>query len=354
MVTLAKSARIGGIGGDVKMLKNRKGASTTLIAVAVIIGLIVVAGGGFAIYSQLGEVKTATSTPKETEVRKASFDSVKFYVYNALDDDVGYGDGDVYGRIYKEGEVDWTGNAVETSTTYNGTHYYIEFNGGGGGTRLVSGENYELVLYQGDGGTNLYSETIPFTIPNVAPDEADYTFDETYLMYTEGSWTDAGCDNTNATFDEDATVADQVNLNTSYGGVGGLMTWDCTFEQATSGAILRDPVVIWQESPSDPLSDINDVEHIWMSVKSGSGIAIPTGDLESEFRAGTPIAISENGYIDSADSVVSTVKIELEAEGSIGTGTIQMIMDDLGDWRSKDTDTDVRAAAETISFKMYA
>lgn len=335
-------------------MRNRKGVSMVAVGVGIAIICVIVAGGLFAVYQQLGSVEEATLTPKETETRKTSFDSVRFYIYDELDKDVGFGNNDVYGRIYEEGDVDWVGNAVETTTDYNGTHYYLEFDGGGSGTRLKSGTNYELVIYQGDGGNNLYTKTIPFTIPTVAPDENDYTFDESFFMYKEGSWSDAGCDNSNNTFDEDATVTDQVDLNTTYGGVGGTMTWDCTVEQATSGAVLQDPVIIFQESPSDPLSDINDVVHIWTSVKSGSGVAVPTGDLVTEFRAGSPISISDEGFLDSADSVVMTLKIQLEAEGSVGTGTIQMIMDDLGDWRGKDTDTDVRATAETISFKMYA
>ena len=272
--------------------------------------------------------------------------------YNAEDKDATFGDADVYGKIWKPGTADWTGEYVVLSTDFWTASGNLDFSG----VSIYTGQDYDVLAYQGDAGTNLYPETLTVSIPNLDSQISQYTWPDTVFMYTEGSFSESACDSATAGFDEANTTADVIQLDKSLEAIEGTLSWDCTFAQGTAGAVLKDAVIIFREDPATVLTDINDIEHIYLSVKSGgTGLALPSGDLLSEFLAGVPLNVGVPIMRSSNDATI-TVQISLPAsESSVGTGNFQMIFDDLGDYRAKadvfgSSDYDVHAAAEITTW----
>lgn len=308
---------------------------------------------GFAITpTPAGEVPE-TIEPVTGYVPHALTGGFGVFVFNAEDKDTPYGANDVYGKIWNPGTADWSGPFVVASASSDATTGKVAFSG----DKIDTGRSYDIAVYQGDGGTNIYPETITVTIPQLSPEISSWNYPNSIYVSTEGSFSESACDSTTAAFDEGS---DLITLNKTLSTVQGSLKWDCTYGQDTSGGVLKEPVVIFREKPGSELSDINDVEHIYMSTKTGgSGLSFPTGDLITEFLGGVPIKVGpSDGLFRSNNDAVLTITVNLPAsEANVGTGSFEMIFDDLGDYRAKatvfsTTDFDVHAAAEITEFKI--
>jgi len=269
--------------------------------------------------------------------------TVYMKVMNALDKDATFGATDAYVRIYSFGKFDFTGPYLDSGSNA-ATTGIVNFSN----AAMHTGTSYTYLAYQGDGGTNLYALKDDFTIPQLTGDKTIWTLGEIVYMYTEGAFTESALDSATAAFDESG---DAVTLNKTAETVQGCLSWDFTLSNSVSGSILKEPVIVFEDSASSPLTDINDIEEIYLSVKSGSGVSFPSGNLVSEFRTATPVHVAPDEELGSADGITGTLKICLPAaEADVGTGSFLMHFDDLGDYRNRDLDNDVRAADETTTF----
>jgi hypothetical protein len=266
-------------------------------------------------------------------------------VMNALDKDATFGADDATVRAYEQGKFDFVGSYLDSDGNAV-TSGQIDL----AGDRLQTGTCYTGLAYQGDGGTNLYAELFHFCIPQLIGDKTYWSYPNTIFMTTEGAYTESALDSSTAAFDESG---DTVTLNKTAETVQGCLSWDFTYSNSVAGSVLRDPVIMFEDSASDPLTDLNDIEEVYLSVKTGSGFSFPSGNLRSEFLSATPVSSTSDGELGSADGGTGTLKVCLPAEeADVGTGDILMHFDDLGDYRSRDLDNDVRAAAETTTFSI--
>jgi len=338
-----------------------------------LITLCIVCGGGFLWWLFGGQIPTTQLTGYQYTTEQActvaggtwangqctfqpqvggyvpfTLSNVYMTIMNGLDKDATYGADDATIKVFQFGKFDFVGPYLDSASNAVTTGL-VDFNS----SRLQTGTSYTALAYQGDGGTALYAYKFDFTIPQLTGDKVLWTYPETIYLYTEGTFTESALDNTDDDLDEGAHNTDEVTLDKSDDTIEGCLSWDFTYSDSTSGSILKEPVIVFEDSASDPLTDINDIEHIYLSVKSGSGVSFPSGDLVSEFRTATPIHVTSDEELGSADGVTGTVKICLPAsETDVGTGSILMHFDDLGDYRNRDLDNDVRAAAETTTFKI--
>lgn len=273
-----------------------------------------------------------------------SLSNVYMTVMNALDKDATFGADDARIRVYPEGQFDFTGFYLEQDNNA-ATSGQVDLNQ----TKLKTGMCYDYLAYQGDGGTNLYAKKGLFCIPKLSGDKTVWSYDETVYLYTEGAFTESALDCSTDAFDESG---DTVTLNKTAQTVQGCIDWDFTYTNSVAGSIIEEPVIVFEDSTSSPLTDINDIENIYVKVKTGGiGITLPSGNQRTEFLTADPIKTTTDGALGSADGFTGTVTICLPAaEADVGTGSFLMHFDDLGDYRTRDLDNDVRAAAETTTF----
>lgn len=264
-------------------------------------------------------------------------------IMNALDKDATFGADDASVRAYEQGKFDFTGPYLDSDGNAVTTGQ-IDLDD----SRLKTGTCYTYLAYQGDGGTNLYALKDEVCVPQLTGDKTLWSWDQNIYMYTEGAFSESALDSATAAFDESSDV---VTLNKTAETVQGCLSWDFTIGNSVSGSIIKDPVIVLEDSSSDALTDLNDIEEIYLSVKTGSGFSFPSGNLQTEFLSATPIHMTSDGSLGSADGGTGTLKVCLPAaEASVGTGSFLMHFDDLGDYRARDLDNDVRAAVETTTF----
>lgn len=264
-------------------------------------------------------------------------------IMNALDTDATWGADDATVRVYSLGTFDFTGPYLDSDGNA-ATSGQIDLDG----KRITTGTSYDYLAYQGDGGTNLYALQGVISIPPLTGDKTVWSDATNIYMYKEGAFSESALDSTTAAFDEST---DTVTLNKTAETVEGCLTWDFTVGNSVSGSHLKNPVIVFEDSAASPLTDLNDIEEIYLSVKTGSGFSFPSGNLQTEFLGASPIHITTDGSLGSADSGIGTLKVCLpSAEADVGTGSFLMHFDDMGDYRTRDLDNDVRAAAETTTF----
>jgi len=249
--------------------------------------------------------------PTPTGYVPFTLSNVYMTVMNSLDKDATFGADDAYVRVYEFGKFDFVGPYLDSDGNA-ATSGQIDL----AGKKLHTGTSYTALAYQGDGGTALYAYKFDFTIPQLTGDKTLWNYPTTIYLSTEGTFTESALDSSTLGFDEGNETADVVTLNKTRDTVQGCL-----------------------------------IEHIYLSVKSGSGVSFPSGDLVSEFRTATPIHVTSDEELGSADGVTGTLKVCFPAaEASVGTGDFLMHFDDLGDYRNRDLDNDVRAADETTTF----
>ena len=320
---------------------------------AIVMGVFMIAAFAVVLYGTgtLSITGQVTAPAPETGLQPAipgyapfSLDHVYLYLYDAMDLKSTFGGADdAQCRVWKFGQYDFLGPYVDTDSDASTGQIDLA------AKRVKTDADYSVLCYENDGGTPVYANKVDkMHVGQLSPEVTAFTYDFNINMLKEGTFTESACDSATAAFDEGG---DAVTLNKTASTVQGVLTWDCTVAQSTSGAALKDPVLIFRENPASPMTDINDVEAIWVSVKTGSGVTVPAGNLVSQFKAAAPVALTSVGMLTSADAATVTVKIQLPAaEADVGTGSFQMIYDDLGDYRAKDLDYDVRAADETTTF----
>jgi hypothetical protein len=279
------------------------------------------------------------------------------FVKQEADPDSAFGVGDVYGRVYEEGAFDFTGDYVDTDGTA-ATSGQLDWSA----NKMFTDKYYDVLLYQGDGGTSVYPKLVKIYVGKVREDATAsvFTVGGTYYIESEGTIADMAWDcTTDNDFDEST---DTITFNKSGSTVEGCETWEVTIDDSGSGTYLIDPVLIFRDDPSSAMTDINDIEHIYLSLKTGQGIgfydcdtgAKIVGDAVDYFLGAEPICLTDDGRIDQQDSATITVQICLPAtEAELGNGQIQVIFDDMGDYRGRSLNNDVQAAAdvETIVFQ---
>lgn len=274
--------------------------------------------------------------------------NVYLTIMNAMDTDATWGVDDATVRVYSlngfdsftSPYLDSDGNAV--------TSGQIDLDG----KRMFTGTSYDYLAYQGDGGTNLYAIEGVVAVSPLTGDKTVWASTENIYMFKEGAYTESALDSSTAAFDESG---DAVTLNKTAETVEGCLEWDFTLSNSVSGSILKNPVIVFEDSASSPLTDLDDIEELYLSVKTGSGFSFPSGNLQTEFLSAQPIQITNDGALGSADKGVGTLTVCLPAaEANVGTGSFLMHMDDMGDYRARDLDNDVRAAAETTTFSLVA
>lgn len=330
--------KVGGLEGAIG------GAAIVLIAV---VAVMYMGTGGTFQFAVTEPVLPDEAVPVTPGYIPFELDNVYMYLYDAEDPDTTFGGAsDVQCRAWNEGEYNFLGPYVDTDSQSATGQIALA------AKRLKTATEYDILCYEDDGGTPVYADRFEIEIPQVSVEKTAWTYDENIELLKEGAFEESACDSATAAFDEST---DTVTLNKSAETVQGVLEWDCEVGQTTAGAVLKDPVIIFRESPGTPLTDINDIEAVWVSVKTGSGVSLPSGNLVSEFKSAAPVAMTDDGLLGSADSATVTVKIQLpSAEADVGTGNFEMIFDDLGDYREKDLDFDVRAADETTTFVITA
>lgn len=313
-------------------------------------GYYFMTGGTFPSFPQQSTYDQDGYQPAPQGYVPFSLTNVYMNIMNALDEDATFGADDATLKVYNQGAFSFTSPSLDSDGNA-ATTGQIDLDG----KVLATGTGYTALAYQGDGGTNLYAKLFDFTIPPLNPEITFWTNPEMVYMYTEGAFTESGLDASDDDLDEAAHTADEVTLDKSDDDIQGCLSWDFTMSNSVSGSIIKDPVIVFEDSASDPLTDLDDIEEIYLSVKSGSGFSFPSGNLRTQFLSASPIPITSDGSLGSADGGTGTLKICLPAaEANVGTGDLLMHFDDLGDYRARDLDNDVRAAAETTTFNIQA
>lgn len=270
--------------------------------------------------------------------------NVYLTVMNALDKDATWGADDATVRVYSLGEFKSFTSPYLDSDGNAATSGQIDLDG----KRMTTGTSYDALIYQGDGGTNLYALQSVISIPPLTGDKTSWSDSSNIYMYQEGAFTESALDSATAAFDESGDV---VTLNKTAETVEGCLEWDFVVSNSVSGSILKNPVIVFEDSAASPLTDLDDIEELYLSVKTGSGFSFPSGNLQTEFLSAQPIQITNDGELGSADKGVGTLTVCLPSvEANVGTGSFLMHLDDMGDYRTRDLDNDVRAAAETTTF----
>jgi len=300
---------------------------------------------------------TATGAVTGVQASQYLLDTYTFTVLDELNQNSGFGDNDVYAKLYPAGEFDWDGAALDTSTNYTGSTGKISFTG----KAAKTSSSYDVLFYQGDGGTNLYAKLVEgVTIPDFTDSPGAWAETDPVFMLKEGAFKETALDNMEGNGTGVVVTAwdesnDVVTLDKSDTTVEGTIKWDFSVGNTVSGSCIKNPVIVFYESESDQFTDIDDIEHIYLSVKSGSGISVPSRDLVDDFKNGNPIEITSDGCLGSGDSATLTLQIDLpSSEADVGTGTLVMSLDDLGDKNARDLDKDKRASAESVSIKIQA
>ena len=293
---------------------------------------------------------TGAVEPSVTGYTPWALTHVYMYVWNDADKDSTFGADDAKCRVWNAGEVDYIGPYIDEDSNA-ATTGQIDFDAG----KLLTGTSYDVVCYEGDGGTSLYAtDKIRINIPQIRGDatSANWVYPENIYMNKEGTITAVAWDSATDAFDESSGA---ITLNKTAQTIEGCLKWDGTISVGTAGSILKDPVLLIREDPSSPLTDSDDVEHVYVSVKTGSGVEVPAGDLIDYFTGEIPIPLTNDGIMDDSTSATITATVCFPAsESDLGTGAIQFIVDDMGDYRGKDFDRDVRATADTTTLTITA
>jgi hypothetical protein len=325
-----------------------------------VLAAVVIGGYGLSYFGVLPEVQPTelagyvVTEAGEVAVTPYVITSYTFTVLDKLNPDSTFGANDVYGKLYPEDEFDWDAAALDSQTTYATATGKITFSG----DAAKSGNCYDSLFYQGDGGTNLYADLGTYCIPHFTDAAATWSEDEQVFLLKEGTFKEGALDNIEGNGTGTVVTAwdesgDVVTLDKSETIVEGTNKWEFELGNTVSGSCLKDVVIEFYESDSDQFTDIDDIQGIYLSNKDASGVDLPDGNLKDDFVNGNPLEIMSDDDMCSGDGGTVVLTLEFEtSEADMGTGTLVMAIDDLGSKDARDLDKDKRASAETVSIKI--
>jgi len=218
-------------------------------------------------------------------------------------------------------------------------------------------------LYSVRGETTAYDVLKVMTIPVPAREFGitAYTFPDPIYTYYIGSFSDilpSGASYTG--FDSCDASTNTCKFNVT--GKSGIQyaTVDITIGCADAGKAIKQPVLVLRYADGYEMPE-GSIISIYMSKKQGTDFGIPGTNLADYISTETPIelrgSIYENGvyYMTVADSGTYTLKITFDADVLTSGKKLEVILDDLGEYRGKDVATRATGASpakltiETIS-----
>jgi len=196
-------------------------------------------------------------------------------------------------------------------------------------------------LYAIKGDSNVYDKLFVKVIPVPAKYFAvtTYTFDEPVYVYRVGAFADPSPDADNV-----LSGSEYPELNAS--GKSGLQYFEFDIEigETDPGAVLKDPVLVLR-TPEDVQLQPGAIKSIYIVRKEGEDLGIPVYNLVSSINS-RPIKLKV-GYDEEeganimtvGNSAVYTVKLSYDADLINNGDKIEIILDDLGDYRGQDIGT---------------
>lgn len=199
------------------------------------------------------------------------------------------------------------------------------------------------------GDSTVYDKVKVMKVPCVPPEREGYTFPEKFYVYYVGNFTNLY---TSSTIKENIT------------GKTGLqyITFDITIglSNTSSGRAVKEPVIVLR-SPEGYELEPGDIVSIYIVRKDGTDLGIPGVNLVDYLAGETPIPLKGSIYDEDyqaymmtiADSATYTVKITYDADQiQTGSDRLQIVLDDLGDYRAKDDVTkDTKTSAKTLTIQ---
>ena len=211
-------------------------------------------------------------------------------------------------------------------------------------------------IYAVRGGSTYYDRLVVDTIPapvGLTAALSSYTFPayKNIYVYKVGSFSTIASDTA-------ITCSDDSSLNVTANSGTTQISVDITIGEATSGAVLLDPVIVFRGQPNyEPPA--NSILHIYLTRKTGTAFDIPSGDLVDYYETETPIHLGGSIYdadygkylMGVQDSGTYTLKIQYDADTMTANKVLEVHLDDLGDYRAMDEiSKDRKASPQTLTF----
>jgi len=260
------------------------------------------------------ETETTTEEPEEEPMPSYQISTVNLYLMNALDTDSGISGETIYVYEMTADPTDPDTRSVDSDTTdANGL---ASFTSGA----IFVGKKYQYVLK----GSNVYDERLVLEVPVPSREFKidSYTFPDPMYAYYVGSFGTLGSDLT-------------INI-TSDTGIN-VYSFDINITQTQAGKVAKDPVLVLRTPEGKDLST-GCIRSIYFIHKSGTNLGLPAGDV-SDYIDKKVIKLNGvmPGFLTANDQETVTVKIETDNSlCTAGTG-FEIVLDDLGGYRARDT-----------------
>jgi hypothetical protein len=205
---------------------------------------------------------------------------------------------------------------------------------------MGQGNNY---VFSVRGDSSIYDDIEILQLPCYDEPVTTATFISPKLVYKVGSFQDIHTDADNILT---GAEYDQLNLTKQAGKTSVFFSTDITIGEAEAGKVLKNAVLVLRipEGVSIPEGAIKSIVIV---PKMGTIYPIPGVNLVSYLTASTPIPLKD--VMTVADSGTYTVKIEYDATLMPNEAKLQLVLDDLGDYRAKDLVTrDFKASPMTL------
>jgi len=210
-------------------------------------------------------------------------------------------------------------------------------------------------IYSLRGDSTVYDKIVVNTI--VPPstqfkiDSYSFPISDSIYAYKVGSFSSIATDT-------DINCSDDSSLNIT--GKSGIqqVSLDITIGESEAGKALKDPVLVFR-SPEGYEPPANSIVHIYLTRKTGTSFSIPAEDLVSYYEGEVPIHLGGSIYdpdyktylMTVSDSGTYTLKIQYDADVMQSGKKLQVVLDDLGDYRAMDMVTrDRKASTESLTF----
>jgi len=309
---------------------------------------------------------TQTSTAQQTTptLPKYQLSTVNLYVMDKLNPKAGIPNIEVevleVPEVYTESDLEKIASdpmrVVVDEDTQTDSNGLAQFTAG----RIFVGQPY---LYSVRGQTTAYDVLKVMTIPVPSTEFKidSYTFPEKIYTYYVGSFSDIlPSSPTYSGFDSCDGSTNTCDFNVT--GKSGIQyaTVDINIGCADAGKALKKPVLVLRYADGYEMPE-GSIISIYMTKKTGTDFGIPGTNLADYISTETPIelrgSIYDNGvyYMTVADSGTYTVKITFDADVLTSGKKLELVLDDLGDYRGKDVATRSTGASpakltiETIS-----
>ena len=206
-------------------------------------------------------------------------------------------------------------------------------------------------IYSIRGDSTTYDKLVVLKIPVPSKEFKieSYTFPDPQYVYYVGSFSDLY-----TTPEVNASTDSCLNI-TGKSGVQ-FCSWDITIAETEAGKAIQNPVIILR-IPEGSNLDPSAIRSIYLVRKTGTDFGISPANLAGYIDV-APIDLRGSLYdedygvdfMTAADSATYTLKIEYDADLVSSGDQLQIVLDDLGDYRAKDIVTrDTKASAESLT-----